>query len=54
MKKLMVLIILAISLYSSAKEIENVQFTDLNGNSHDLYEILDRGTYVYIYIVSNG
>lgn len=54
MKKLIVLIILTFILFSNANNIENFQFTDLEGKAYDLYEILDRGTYVYIYAVSNG
>ncbi len=54
MKKLIVFTILIFSIFTNASEVENVQFSDLEGNSYDLYEILDRGTYVYIYIVSNG
>lgn len=35
-------------------KITNVQFTDDNGNNYDLFELLDRGTHVYIELVDNN
>ena len=35
-------------------QIDNVQFTDLQGRSFDLYEELDKGRYIYIYFTWNG
>lgn len=34
--------------------VDNVQFTDLDGNSYDLYQMLDKGHYVLIHMQFNG
>lgn len=54
MKKILTMIILIFATISSAQELENFQFSDLDGNTYDLYEVLDRGTYIYIHAVSSG
>ena len=32
-------------------QIDNVQFKDLDGNSYDLYELLESGKYVYVQMI---
>ena len=36
-----------VMLACMAQTVKNVQFSDLNGKSYDLYELLDEGKYVY-------
>lgn len=54
-KAMVLLITLFLSLIcADPTEITNVQFTDDKGNSYDLFELLDRGTHVYIEMVDNN
>ena len=32
-------------------QVDNVQFKDLDGNSYDLYELLESGKYVYVQMI---
>lgn len=49
-----VLIMILIGLINAdPKEIKNVEFTDDEGITYDLFELLDRGTHVYIELVDN-
>lgn len=54
-KSMAILIGLILSvIYADPSEITNVQFTDDKGNDYDLFELLDRGTHVYIELVDNN
>ncbi len=50
--KLLVFTIIA-ALSAAAQDMirENVQFKDVNGNSYDLYEELDKGKHVFLTFV---
>jgi len=39
--------------FSLAADVQNIQFKDMKGNSYDLYEVLARGTYVYVEMIFN-
>lgn len=38
----------------TAQITENVQFKDISGENYDLYELLDRGTYVVVHTQYNS
>jgi hypothetical protein len=44
--------VLFISL-SSFSQIDNVQFTDMEGNSYDLYQLLESGKHVLCHFTFN-
>lgn len=55
LKVVIVLFVLHIASVGGAPlEITNVQFTDDKGQEYDLFELLDRGTHVYIELVDNN
>lgn len=45
--------VMCVSLLGFA-QIDNVQFQDMEGNSYDLYELLDAGKYVLCHFTFNG
>lgn len=50
----MLLLIGTITTIMSAQIIENVQFKDIKGKSYDLFDLLDRGTYVVVHTQYNS
>ncbi len=45
--------VLSMSGYSQILE-NNVQFTDMEGKSYDLYDLLDNGKYLFIEMLTSG
>lgn len=45
--------LLSFTLFSFS-QIDNVQFETMDGNSYDLYELLEGGTSVYLQMMFNG
>lgn len=50
----LLLILMMSSALFARTRIDNIQFTDLDGNSYDLYEMLGKGHYVLIHMQFNN
>ena len=46
--------VICFALTGTGQIIENIQFTDMEGNNYDLYEVLGSGKHVYVEMVYNG
>ena len=47
-------IIMCFTLLGFSQTIDNVQFTDMNGKSYDLYQVLESGKHVLCHFTFNG